>query len=143
VVTVCELLSQLHGHCAPGAHSVEPPIEIKLQEELAAFLLDWLRQAPLAAGPANRHLDAPAEATLTAAASLLSWTILGAGAEWNRAGQRPPVEEWARETVEVLVGGVSRLVALPAEEPRPATRATRATLATPGRTRTAAGAPRR
>jgi len=53
VVTVCEFLGQFQGHCAPGGRSVEPQVEMKVQEELATFLLGWLRQAPLAPGHAG------------------------------------------------------------------------------------------
>ena len=110
VVTVCELLSQYHGHCAPRDRNVEPPVEVKAQEELAAFLLAWLQQVPLAKGDADR--------TRETTALLLSWAIFGAGVEWSSGDHRCSVEEWAREVVGILVDGIARVVTLPAEEPR-------------------------
>ncbi|HEX8727836.1 MAG TPA: hypothetical protein VF739_04395, partial [Ktedonobacterales bacterium] len=54
--------------------------------------------------------------TLNAMASLLSWTIFGAGVEWSRGERQRSAEEWARIVVETLAGGVARVVALPAME---------------------------
>jgi AcrR family transcriptional regulator len=117
VVTVCEFLGQFEGHCAPGGRSVEPQVEMKVQEELATFLLGWLRQAPLARG----RTGGPDGGEREALASLLGWAIFGAGVEWSRGSRRRPAEEWARDVVATLVGGVARVIALPAEEtaPRP------------------------
>jgi AcrR family transcriptional regulator len=112
VVTVCEFLGQFEGHCAPGDHNIEPQLEVKVQEELSLFLLGWLRQAPRAEG----YADGSVGVTLNAMASLLSWTIFGAGVEWSRGERRRSAAEWARIVVETLAGGVARVVALPAEQ---------------------------
>lgn len=115
VVTVCEFLSPFHGHCTPGHRTMEPPVEVKVQEELAAFLLGWLRQVPLA----EEHIDGPAGATQEATATLLSWAIFGAGVEWNSEGRQRPAEEWARDVVGILTGGLADVVTLPAKGPQP------------------------
>jgi AcrR family transcriptional regulator len=112
VVTVCEVLGQLQGHCTPGDRSMEPQVEAKVQEEVAAFLLDWLRQQPLAEGQVNGSVGLTQEAT----ASLLSWAVFGAGMEWSRGERACPAEDWARWVVVALVGGLGRVMALPAEE---------------------------
>jgi len=117
VVTVCEFLSQFHGHCTPGNRSVEPPLEAKLQEELSTFLLGWLRQVPLAQ-PLG-HADGAAGVTPAAMAALLSWAIFGAGIEWSRGAGQQPAAEWARDVVGTLVSGLARFVALPVEEALP------------------------
>ena len=112
VVTVCEFLGQFQGHCAPGDRSVEPQVEVKVQEELATFLLSWLRQVPLVPGQA----DGPDGRVREAVPALLSWTIFGAGVEWSRGGRERTAEEWARSVVGTLVGGIARVVVLPDEE---------------------------
>jgi AcrR family transcriptional regulator len=128
VMTACEFLGHFQGHCAPGDRTVEPQLEVKVQEELATFLLGWLRQVPLAQrqGPRQgRHVNGPGgRASITqeaqeAIASLLSWAIFGAGVEWSRSGHQRPIEDWARDVVETLVGGVARVLAFPPEESQP------------------------
>jgi AcrR family transcriptional regulator len=114
VVTVCEFLGQFQGHCAPADRNVEPQVEMKVQEELASFLLSWLRQVPLT----SRVADGTS-ATREALASLLSWAIFGAGVEWSRGGLDQPAEGWAGDVVSTLVGGMARVVALPAEASLP------------------------
>jgi AcrR family transcriptional regulator len=119
VVTVCELLSQFHDTCPPGDGTMKPQLEVKVQEELAAFLLGWLRQVPLAKGRAD-GVDVPVGgAAHEAMASLLSWAIFGAGVEWSRGGRRSPAAEWAHDVVGILIGGVAHVVTVPTEEPRP------------------------
>lgn len=121
VVTICELLSQYRGHCVPAHQNDEPPVEVKVQEELAAFLLGWLRQVPLATGNADglNGGGGPAGGTRETTAWLLSWAIFGAGVEWSSGDRRRSAEEWAREVVGILVGGVERVVTVPAEASRP------------------------
>jgi AcrR family transcriptional regulator len=117
VVTVCEFLGQFQGHCAPGDRSVEPQMEVKVQEELETFMRSWLRQVPLA----SVQVDGPDGGARERLASLLSWAIFGAGVEWSRGERARPAEEWAGDVVGTLVGGVARVIALPIEEtvPRP------------------------
>jgi AcrR family transcriptional regulator len=100
VVTVCEYLGQFHGHCAPGGQGFEPMIEAKVQQELYTFLLGWLEQMPTA----NRE----------AAASVMSWAIFGAGIQWSRGERTLSADEWARQILHVIVGGVTRVVGEPA-----------------------------
>jgi AcrR family transcriptional regulator len=117
VVTVCEFLGQFQGHCAPGDRSVEPQMEVKVQEELETFMRSWLRQVPLA----SVQVDGPDGGARERLGSLLSWAIFGAGVEWSRGERARPAEEWAGDVVGTLVGGVARVIALPIEEtvPRP------------------------
>jgi AcrR family transcriptional regulator len=112
VVTVCEFLGQFQGHCAQGNRSVEPQVEVKVQEELATFLLSWLRQGSLVPGQA----DGPDGRVRETVPALLSWTIFGAGVEWSRGGRERTAEEWARGVVGILVGGIARAVVLSDEE---------------------------
>ena len=117
VMMVCEFLGQFQGHCAPANRNVEPQVEMKVQEELAAFLLGWLRRVPLA--QRQRHSDASDGTTREALAAVLSWAIFGAGVEWSRGEPEHSAEDWARAVVGMLVAGVARVLALPAEESVP------------------------
>jgi AcrR family transcriptional regulator len=117
VMMVCEFLGQFQGHCAPANRNVEPQVEMKVQEELAAFLLGWLRQVPPV--QPQRHSDASNGTTREALAAVLSWAIFGAGVEWSRGEPEHSAEDWAQAVVGMLVAGVACVLALPAEESVP------------------------
>jgi AcrR family transcriptional regulator len=115
VVTVCAFLGQFHGHCAPPGRDLDPRIEAKVQQELDTFLLDWLAPAPLPGPPA---MDSSL-VTRETAASVMSWAIFGAGIQWSRGDRARSADDWARQVVAVIVGGVARIVSLPSD-PLPA-----------------------
>lgn len=105
-ITACEFLGEFHGHCAPGDRDLAPlMLEAKVQEELYAFLLTWLRDA----GPACVTSTANREA----AAVVMSWAIFGAGIQWSRGERTIPAVDWARQVVTMLVGGASQTVTVP------------------------------
>jgi AcrR family transcriptional regulator len=96
VVTVCEFMGSFQGHCAPPASNLHPPIEAKIQEELYAYILEWLRH--------DHWADMPPEAV----ASIMSWAIFGAGMQWSRSDRAISAKDWARQVVTVLLTGVAR-----------------------------------
>jgi AcrR family transcriptional regulator len=96
VVTVCEFMGNFHGHCAPPTSNLNPPIEAKVQEELYAYILDWL------------HHDHWADMSPEAVASIMSWAIFGAGMQWSRSDRVISAKTWARQVVTVLLTGVAR-----------------------------------
>jgi len=102
VVTVCEFLAQFHGHCAPANHDVDPRIEAKVQQELYAFLLRWLPPVPVTTPGASRKRET--------VASLMSWSIFGAGLEWSSGDRTVSADERARQIATVLIEGVSHIV---------------------------------
>jgi AcrR family transcriptional regulator len=105
VVTVCEYLAQFQGHCAPADRDLDPRIEAKVQQELHTFLLGWLGQAP--------SVEAPPRASRETAATVMSWTVFGAGIAWSRGERALSAGEWARQVVAVLVEGISQVVQVP------------------------------
>jgi AcrR family transcriptional regulator len=109
VVTVLEFLSGLTGHCAPTHHDMQPVLEAKVQDELNAYLLAWLEQAQPAVGARGVRRET--------VASVMSWAIFGAGIEWSRGERTRSSDEWAHQILEVIVGGLSRVVDIPATSP--------------------------
>ena len=79
IVTVLEYIAQFNGRCASQRatdRDLEPLMQSKLQAVLPhAFLLDWLRDVPAAAG---------AEHSPETTATVLSWAMFGAGLDWAR-----------------------------------------------------------
>lgn len=113
VVTVCEFLGQFHGHCAPAGRDLDPRIEAKVQREMHAFLLGWLAHVPMA----DPSLGDASLTTRETAAAVMSWAIFGAGIQWSRGDRALLADEWARQVVAVIAGGVMRIVRLPSEPP--------------------------
>ena len=110
VVTVCEYLAQFHGHCAPPNQDIDPRIEAKVQEELHAILSGWLAQAA--------PITPPAKVEREAAASVMSWAIFGAGIEWSSEKRTRSADDWARQVVTALMGGISQVVRVPSQASR-------------------------
>ena len=110
VATVCEFLGQFHGHCAPGDREVDPRLEEKVQQEVYTFLLSWLGQAQTG--------DASSGAPQETAATVLSWAIFGAGIAWSRSKRKLTADEWARQVVAAVVGGIAQAIGTPALAPQ-------------------------
>jgi AcrR family transcriptional regulator len=97
VVAVCEFMGRFHRHCAPTSSRLSPPIEAKVQEELHAYILDWLR---------HNHASSSAAMPSEPVASIMSWAIFGAGMQWSRGDRATTSKDWARQVVRVLLTGV-------------------------------------
>jgi AcrR family transcriptional regulator len=93
VATVLNFLARFHDHCKPGVSDLQPFIEARVQRELQAFLLEWLRRLP--DGDPLRGVRPEMSATV------LSWAIFGAGVEFARAGDRTE-DAASRRATEVL-----------------------------------------
>lgn len=106
LITVCEFMGHFHGICGPTGPLMNPPLEAKVQDELYAYLLDWLQQH-------DQHPGAGLVAPSVTAA-VLSWAIFGTGIDWSRSDRSIPASRWARQTVTVLLHGV--LAQLPHEQ---------------------------
>ena len=105
MVTVFEFLDQFHGHCSPADAGNGYMLEAKVQEELAAFLARWLDHFP--------RPERAAEVSHETAATVMSWAIFGAGAEWSRRARAISADEWARTLLPALAGVVERVAPAP------------------------------
>lgn len=91
------VLSGVNGHCAPGDRTLQPMFESALQSEVQQTLLDWLQAPQTAAAPAS---------TRDAVATTISWALFGSAAQWSRESQPAPLEQAARQVVDVLLEGI-------------------------------------
>jgi len=106
IVTLLETLAQFHDQCHHGGRDLDRLIESKAQQELAAFLAEWL--APLPPSEVEQWLSRETAATV------MSWAIFGAGVEWSRGAKTRTADEMAREVVALLTGGLTRALSVPA-----------------------------
>jgi AcrR family transcriptional regulator len=111
VVTACEFLGQFHGHCTPGDREVDPRLEEKVQQEVYTFLLSWPGQAQAGGASSGAQRET--------AAMVLSWAIFGAGIAWSRSERTLTADEWARQVVAVVVGGIAQDAGVSALTPQP------------------------
>lgn len=101
VQTVLEHYKSLHGRCYP-TDVVDTLFERAVQEELAAFVLRWLEQIP-----ADRsEWRVPSETI----ASMISWAVFGAAAEWSRGTSALSAEQVADQVMVLLSEGADRLI---------------------------------
>jgi AcrR family transcriptional regulator len=106
VLTVCEFLGQFHGHCAPGDRELDPRLEEKVRQEVYTFLLRWPGQAQEGGASSGMQWQTTA--------MVLSWAIFGAGIAWSRGERTLSADEWARQVVAVVVGGLAPVTGMPA-----------------------------
>ncbi len=105
--TVCEHLATMRDmQCRPGDHEqFEPLAETAVQEELHAFIANWLKHAP----PATTT----PRTTPAIVATVMSWAIFGAGLRWSRGARDVSAEVVARQVVSALADGVPATLGLP------------------------------
>lgn len=104
ILTLIQGQAAFYDHCqhqSPG-RDIAPLMEAKIQQELYAYLLEWLRMSPLA--------DSRRDGSREVAASAMSWAIFGAAVEWARGEREASAEERARQVAETLMGGVAQTV---------------------------------
>jgi AcrR family transcriptional regulator len=99
IETVLEFVGRIHGRCRPADRDMEPAIETCVEQEIAAFLQQWLKELPCA--------QSEIRLTPETAAAILSWAIFGAGMEWSRATDEASAPEWAKGVLILLMNGLS------------------------------------
>lgn len=97
VLVTCEYLTGLNTACSWRDRQFRPLIEARVQTELYELLLGWIEVSPL--------MDSRS-ATAEITASVVSWAIFGAGLKWSRDGEVGSVEEFADQTLSVIVEGL-------------------------------------
>jgi AcrR family transcriptional regulator len=98
-IAACEFIGRFHGICVPPASNIEPLIESKVQDELHAFLLDWLQHDQ------TKHASIAEDPEIVA--TVMSWAIFGAGIQWSRSDRRVSARSWTRQVVTVLLAGAA------------------------------------
>lgn len=85
--------------CRPNDHAyVSPLLEMAVQQEMEAFISDWLLRLPRA--------GSPPEMSLPMAATVVSWSIFGAALRWSRGVRDQSADAVAWQVVAALLKGV-------------------------------------
>jgi AcrR family transcriptional regulator len=97
ILAACDYLAGLNTACSRTDQQFKPLIEARVQSELYELLLGWIK-----ASPPTDSRSANAEIM----ASVVSWAIFGAGLQWSRGGEVHSAEEFADQSISVIVGGL-------------------------------------
>ena len=97
ILAACDYLAGLNTACSRTDQQFKPLIEARVQRELCKLLLGWIE-----ASPATDSRSANAGIM----ASVVSWAIFGAGLQWSRGGEVHSAEEFADQSLSVIVGGL-------------------------------------
>lgn len=95
ILAACDYLAGLNTACSRTDQQFKPLIEARVQSELCKLLLGWIE-----ASPATDSRSANAGIM----ASVVSWAIFGAGLQWSRGGEVHSAEEFADQSLSVIVG---------------------------------------
>ena len=95
ILAACDYLAGLNTACSRTDQQFKPLIEARVQSELYELLLGWIK-----ASPPTDSRSANAEIM----ASVVSWAIFGAGLQWSRGGEVHSAEEFADQSISVIVG---------------------------------------
>jgi AcrR family transcriptional regulator len=97
ILAACDYLAGLNTACSRTDQQFKPLIEARVQSELYELLLGWIEASPRTDGrSANTGIMA----------SVVSWAIFGAGLQWSRGGEVHSAEEFADQSLSVIVGGI-------------------------------------
>ena len=97
ILAACDYLAGLNTACSRTDQHFKPLIEARVQSELYELLLGWIKASPLT----DRQ-----SANAGIMASVVSWAIFGAGLQWSRGGEVHSAEEFADQSLSVIVGGL-------------------------------------
>ena len=97
ILAACDYLAGLNTACSRTDQQFKPLIEARVQSELCKLLLGWIEASP----PTDSR-----SANAGIMASVVSWAIFGAGLQWSRGGEVHSAEEFADQSLSVIVGGL-------------------------------------
>lgn len=97
ILTVCEFLAEIGGHCPPPHGQLEPLMERQIKAELYEILRAWLMEMPL-----GKTQSRP---TAEQAAMVGSWAIYGAAVQWSQQEQSKPVGEFVQQILPLILAG--------------------------------------
>jgi AcrR family transcriptional regulator len=90
-------LREMHDHqCRPSDTRYDPLGEAVVQDALYAFILDWL---------GSSQDDESPMTSVETLATVMSWTIFGAGMDWSRSAAPRQLDTFLDEIVAVLYRG--------------------------------------
>ncbi|MGH2520899.1 MAG: TetR/AcrR family transcriptional regulator [Anaerolineales bacterium] len=102
---VAEHLAEVQGHCPPPRGQMDTLMEKQIKAELYEVLRTWLGERST-----RRSARQP---TPEQAATIASWAIYGAAAQWSQKEHREPVSEFAQQVLPLIVAGLQPLAPLP------------------------------
>jgi AcrR family transcriptional regulator len=103
ILTVCEFLGEVGGHCPPPHGQMEPVMEKQIKAELYDVLREWVTDSRPGA---PRHRP-----TADQAAMVTSWAIYGAAAQWRQQTREKSAKEYARQVLPLILAGLQPLLA--------------------------------
>ena len=98
ILTVCEFLDEIGGHCPPPHGQLEPLMEKQIKAELYEILRAWLVEMP-SGGTAGHP-------TVEQAAMVSSWAIYGAAVQWRQQEQREPANKFVQQILPLILASL-------------------------------------
>ena len=97
IITVCDFLAMLYGHCLPAVRTNQYLlIAAQVQMHIRELILSWLTHS-------TEAVDAPATV-----ATVTSWAIFGSALQWASGDRRETPEQLADQVLSVMLSGLDR-----------------------------------
>jgi AcrR family transcriptional regulator len=91
VVTLCEMMQQLHNRCVPNDHELLRRFESQVTSQMRDILLQWLA------------VERGSSSDNDMIATIISWSIYGAAQYWDQNGQTLSPQDYADRVLPLVL----------------------------------------
>jgi AcrR family transcriptional regulator len=102
ILTTCDFLSKLRGHCLPKDHEILPLVQTQITTLITEILLGWLSEEKLG--------EALAGTPPQLAATITSWAIYGVALYWSQEDRRTSPQDFTTQVLPTILASLNQRI---------------------------------